>query len=103
VKEQMMRRDDTAGIRQEHPALAIPAPHGRCGNRPAIDEHVISDFDTLPRQCRNSLNQWRVPASAKPPPQISAAPCLNEHRGVGWAQKHQITDGDRTLKRFNTP
>jgi hypothetical protein len=99
----MMWRYDTAGIRQEHPPLAIPAPHRRCGNRPAIDEHVIGDFDTLPRNCCDSLDQRREPAGTKPAPQISAPSCFCEYGCRGWAQKHQIADRDRTLKLFDTP
>lgn len=98
-----MWRYETARVRQEHPPLAIPAQHGRCGNRPTIDEHVIGDFDTLPGKCCDSLDQRREPAGAKPAPQISASPCLCEYGCRWWAQKHQIADRDRTLKFIDAP
>lgn len=98
-----MRRYDTAGIRQEHPAFAVPAPYRRCGDRTTIDQHMIGDFETLSRTCCDGLDQRREPAGAKPSPQISAPPSFCERGCHGWAQKHQIADRDRTLKLFDTP
>ena len=71
-----MRRNYAAGIRQEQPALTVRATYIRCGDRMAVDEHVIGDFDTLPRKCCDSLDQRRNTTGTQPSAQVSAPPRL---------------------------
>lgn len=80
-----MRRYDTAGGRCERPTLAVPAPNGRCGKRTTIDEHVIGDFDTLPRKGCDRLDQRRKATGTKTSAQISAPPCFCKDSCYGWA------------------
>lgn len=62
----MMRRNHAAGIRQEHPALAVRAAHRRCGDRTAVDVHAVADVDTLPRKRCDSLDQRREAPTHSP-------------------------------------
>lgn len=99
----MSARHHAAGEGPDRSSLSVRCPDVRRRDQPAVNHDGPRNVDTLAGQTCDSLDERCETAGAKSRPEISALACLLEFHRHRWADKHQIPDLHRSMKRLDPP